>query len=85
VSLGVCEPLQGSCIHTHGWFADNVWIARHAREAVPAFAQDHFIALFVRIAAVAVIALARILRLEFSDFMSVLLRLLLLRASGSSR
>src|ERR1700724_641478 len=47
VSLGVCEPLHGSCIDTHGWLADNVWIARHAREAVAAFAQDHFIALCI--------------------------------------
>jgi hypothetical protein len=47
VSLGVCEPLHGSSIDTHGWLADNVWIARHASEAVAGFAQDHFIALCI--------------------------------------
>src|SRR3989441_3924513 len=44
VSFGVGEPLHGSCIHTHGWFGDNVWIARHTREVVAAFAQHNHLA-----------------------------------------
>jgi hypothetical protein len=36
VSFGIGEPLHGSCIDTHGWLADNVWIAgMHVKPLLP--------------------------------------------------
>jgi hypothetical protein len=45
VSAKVRCPLHRSRICAHGRLADNVGIARHAREAIVALAQNHFVAL----------------------------------------